>query len=117
MHPLAAMASGFVATLGVIGLTISGLALSSATTSSEVAPASDIAQSVNRSSKGDRLPRPTAGQQRPVQPSSTPVRTLQDNGRQRLEGCDPVVSPLVGSPLSQVSGRCIAALSDRQKPV
>ena len=116
MHPLAAMASGFVATLGVIGLAISGPTLLAATTASEIAPASDISQSVNRSSKGDRLPRPTAGQQRPVQPTSTPVRTLQDNSRQRLEGCDPLVSPLVGSPLSQVVGRCIAAVSSRQKP-
>jgi hypothetical protein len=116
MHPLAAMASGFVATLGVIGLGISGPLLSAATTSSEIAPANEISQSVNRSSKGDRLPRPTAGQQRPVQPSSTPVRTLQDNSRQRLEGCDPLVSPLVKSPLSQVAGRCIAAVGSLEKP-
>ena len=116
MHPLAAMASGFAATLGVLGLAISGPTLFAATISSEIAPASEISQSVNRSSKGDRLPRPTADQQRPVQPSTTPVRTLQDNSRQRLEGCDPLVSPLVGSSLSQVAGRCIAAVSSRQKP-
>ena len=111
MPPLAAMASGFMVTLGLIGLVTVGSTLSAAVPS----PALDAAQSVNRSSKGDRLPGFTVDRQRPVQPKPAPVRTLQDDSRQRLEGCDPLVSPLAGSALSKVAGRCLAGLSARQK--
>jgi hypothetical protein len=116
MPPVAAMASGFVATLGLMGLVIAGPTFSAAVSSPAIAPVSDPVQSVNRSSKGDRLPGPTAAQQRPAQPKPTPVKTLQEDNRQRMEGCDPLVSPLAKSSLSQVPGRCIAAVSSRNKP-
>jgi hypothetical protein len=116
MPPVAAMASGFVATLALTCLVIVGPTFSPTVSSSEIVPSSDIAQSVNRSSKSDRLPAPVAAQQRPAQPNPTPVKTLQEDNRQRMEGCDPLVSPLAKSSLSQVPGRCIAAMSSRDKP-
>jgi hypothetical protein len=50
-----------------------------------------------------------------VAPTS-PVRTLrqEDRGR-RLEGCDPLVSPLASSVLSQAVGRCIAGIETDTK--
>jgi hypothetical protein len=105
------MASGFTATLGLIGLVATSLPFSAASSSPALAPAGDIVQSVNRSSKGDRLPGPAADPQRSNQPKSTPVKTLQEDKHQRMEGCDPLVSPLAGSTLSQKVGRCIAGLA------
>jgi hypothetical protein len=117
MHPVAAMAGGFVATLGVIGFAITGPTLFSSASSAAVAPASDTAHSVNRSLKGDRLPGPTADQRPPTQPIPGPVRTLQEDKRPRMEGCDPLVSPLSGSSLSRVAGRCIAAINAPERVV
>jgi hypothetical protein len=117
MHPVATLTGGFVATLGVIGLAITAPTSFSSASSAAVAPASDTAQSVNRSLKGDRLPRPTAGQLRPSQPKSGPVRTLQEDKRPRMEGCDPLVSPLARSSLSQVAGRCIAGMNPAERVV
>src|SRR5262245_50833012 len=62
MPPLAAMTSGFMVTLGLMGLVTVGPTLSAAVPS----PPIDAAQSVNRSSKGDRLPGFTVDRQRPV---------------------------------------------------
>ena len=114
MPPVVAMATGFVATLGLLALAAPVLppAISSP---AAVVSASDGMQSVDRSLKGDRLAGPRVEQQR-LQPKSMPVRTLQEDTRKSLEGCDPLVSPLVGSSLSKVAGRCIAWSSTGQAP-
>lgn len=50
-------------------------------------------------------------------PPNTPVRTLQEEDKKpkKLVGCDPLVSPLAGSTLSQVAGRCIASVANGKK--
>jgi hypothetical protein len=117
MHSVVTMAGGFVATLGVIGFAITGPTLFASAWSASLAPASDTAPDVNRAAKGDRLPRPTAQQQRPTQPTPGPVRTLQEDKRPRMEGCDPLVSPLAGSSLSRVAGRCLAVVNPPERVV
>jgi hypothetical protein len=49
-------------------------------------------------------------------PTNTPVRTLQEEDKKaKLVGCDPLVSPLAGSTLSRVAGRCIASMATGEK--
>jgi len=51
-------------------------------------------------------------------PTNTPVRTLQEEDKDKkakLVGCDPLVSPLAGSTLSRVAGRCIASMATGEK--
>jgi hypothetical protein len=168
MPPLAHIASGFLAMLGLISLVISGPSSFATVSSALVAPKSNTTQSlydVNRSAKGDRLtsrqagvahsqsevaivevvgvrdaaivyrdragrilfrtdpvanvtivgkdvalPDVTVRENRAGETKPMPVRTLQEDKRQ-LEGCDPLVSPLARSPLSQVVGRCLAAVA------
>jgi len=62
-------------------------------------------------SKGVVLPEVTVREHANAAPTQMPVRTLPDGDKnRRLDGCDPLVSPLAGSSLSQVSGRCIAGI-------
>jgi hypothetical protein len=173
MQPLAHFASGFLATLGLISLVISGPSSFATVSSAVVAPASKPARTlydVDRSAKGDRLtirqaggersrsevasvevigirdaaivyrdregrvlfrtdpvanvtvvgkgvalPDVTVRENRATAPKPLPVRTLPDDKRRQLEGCDPLVSPLAGSPLSQVAGRCLAGVATGNK--
>jgi hypothetical protein len=167
MHPLANLASGFLATLGLISLVVSGPSSFATVSSALVAPTNKAPQNlydVHRSAKKNRLtsrqagvahgqsevaivevigvrdaaivyrdregrvlfrtdpvanvtvvgkgvalPDVTVRENRAAVPKPVPVRTLQEDKRQ-LEGCDPLVSPLAGSPLSQVAGRCLASV-------
>jgi hypothetical protein len=60
--------------------------------------------------KDVQLPEVTIRDSKSTVPMKMPVRTIQESDRKRpLDGCDPLVSPLAGSTLSQVPGRCIAA--------
>jgi hypothetical protein len=107
-------AAGFVATLGLIGLAASApsITIVSSVPTSYAAPAmSETAASVNRSAKGDRL----VSQHNRAAPKATPVRTLREERPRRLEGCDPLVSPLARSSLSELTGRCIAAVDRRHR--
>jgi len=62
-------------------------------------------------SKGVILPEVTVREHSDAVPTKVPVKTLQEGDKSRkLDGCDPLVSPLAGSSLSQVSGRCIAGI-------
>jgi hypothetical protein len=167
MHPLAGLASGFLGTVGLLSLAISGPASWQIVSSALSAPvARTTADQLDRSHKGDRLaaPQRAVAQDRPVVttvevvgvrdtaivyrsrdgsvlfrtdplanvtivakdsslpevtvrehseavPERRPVKTLREGDKdKRLEGCDPLVSPLAG-PLSQVPGRCIAGLA------
>jgi hypothetical protein len=170
MHPLAGIASGFLATVGLLSLAISGPASWQIVSSALSAPVARTADQLDRSHKGDRLavPQRAVAQDRPVVttvevvgvrdtaivyrsrdgsvlfrtdplanvtivakdsslpevtvrehseavPERRPVKTLREGDKdKRLEGCDPLVSPLAG-PLSQVPGRCIAGLADSAK--
>jgi hypothetical protein len=169
MYPLATIAGGLSAALGILSLAVSGPA-SLALVSSALSPSPSTAAQVDRSHKGDRLgakvaaspnqsavttvevvgvrdtaivyrdrdgrvlfrtdpvanvtivakdvklPDVTAREHSNAAPQQVPVKTLREGDKEkRLEGCDPIVSPLSGSSLSQVAGRCIAgmATSDR----
>src|SRR5215468_7624922 len=62
-------------------------------------------------SKGVVLPEVTVREHSDAVPTKLPVKTLQEGDKSRkLDGCDPLVSPLAGSSLSQVAGRCIAGI-------
>ena len=62
-------------------------------------------------SKGVALPEVTVREHSDAVPVKMPVKTLQEGDKSRkLDGCDPLVSPLAGSSLSQVAGRCIVAI-------
>ena len=72
--------------------------------------------------KGVKLPEVTVRESADATPTkvplsttapNAPVRTLQEedkNKKAKLVGCDPLVSPLASSTLSQVAGRCIASV-------
>ena len=60
--------------------------------------------------KDVRLPQVTVREDSNATPQRTPVKTLEEREPdQRMIGCDPVASPLAGSAVSRVTGRCIAA--------
>jgi hypothetical protein len=62
------------------------------------------------------LPEVTIRESRSTIPARMPVKTLQESDSKRpLDGCDPLVSPLAGSTLSKVPGRCIAAIADPRR--
>jgi len=164
MYPLAAIAGGFLATVGVLSLAVSGPASLNKVSAALTASAADTVQ-LDRSRKGDRLavntsadaqetkvatvevvgvrdtaivyrdrdgrvlfrtdpvanvtivskgvalPEVTVREHSDAVPVKMPVKTLQEGDKSRkLDGCDPLVSPLAGSSLSQVAGRCIAAI-------
>src|SRR5262245_13347479 len=167
MYPLAAITGGFLATVGVLSLAVSGPASLSKVSAALTSPAANAAGQLDRSNKGDRLPINTsAGAQEQAQvttvevvgvrntaivyrdrdgrvlfrtdpvanvtivsknvalpevtvrehseavPTKMPVKTLQEGDKSRkLDGCDPVASPLAGSAVSQLVGRCIAGLA------
>jgi hypothetical protein len=121
MLPLTSVAGGFLATLGLLSLAVSGPASVEVIASVLTSPPQTYAgQQVDRSRKGDRLASNASLGQRPGDKSNDttqniPVKTLKEDKGQRLIGCDPLVSPLAGSSLSQVAGRCIAGLPGNQK--
>jgi hypothetical protein len=166
MYPLAGIASGFLATVGVLSLAVSGPATLSTMSSKLTASAADPAVQIDRSQKGDRLvvkaaaadaqdtkvvtvevvgvrdtaivyrdrdgrvlfrtdpvanvtivskgvalPEVTVREHSDAVPVKMPVKTLQEGDKSRkLDGCDPVASPLAGASVSQLVGRCIAAI-------
>lgn len=170
MYPLANIAGGFLATLGIISLAISGPASWKMVSSALSSPTATAAQ-LDRIYKSDRLggaqlaqtqdrmavttvevvgvrdtaivyrdrdgrilfrtdplanvtvvakdtalPEVTVREHSDAVPEKKPVRTLQEGDKnKRLDGCDPLVSPLAGSSLSQVAGRCIAGIATGAK--
>ena len=169
MYPLASIAGGFLATLGVLSLAVSGPASLAIVSSALTSPASTT--TVDRTHKGDRittipladernqsqvttvevvgvrdtaivyrdrdgrllfrtdpvanvtlvakdvaLPEVTVRESSEAAPKKMPVKTKRDSDKDgRLDGCDPLVSPLAGSSLSQVAGRCIADMGTGAK--
>ena len=97
------LAAGFGLALALFasaGLKISAApALSASTTLTAVEPA---VQSTNRMRKGDRLP--------PLRSSTIDQNDLRDTVviPELLDGCEPVVSSIVNSPLARVAGRCLS---------
>jgi hypothetical protein len=182
MYPLAGIAGGFLATVGILSLAISGPASWQIVSSALTSPLTRTADQLDRSHKGDRLavhkasvtqersvvttvevvgvrdtaivyrnrdgsvlfrtdpvanvtivvkdatlPEVTVREHSEAIPQKVPVKTLREGDQQvpvktlregdkgkRLEGCDPLVSPLAGS-LSQVPGRCIAGIAGSEK--
>jgi len=166
MMYLAAIASGLLATVGVLSLAVSGPASLGKVSTALTSPTADTAVQVDRARKGDRLaintsadgqdqatvttvevvgvrdtaivyrdrdgrvlfrtdpmanvtivskgvvlPEVTVREHSDAVPTKLPVKTLQEGDKSRkLDGCDPLVSPLAGSSLSQVAGRCIAGI-------
>ena len=65
--------------------------------------------------KDAKLPEVTVREHSEAVPKKVPVKTLREGDKEkRLEGCDPLVSPLAG-PLSQVPSRCIAGIAAGRK--
>jgi hypothetical protein len=170
MYPLAGIAGGFLAMVGILSLAISGPASWQIVSSALTSPLTRTADQLDRSHKGDRLvaPKASVAQERSVVttvevvgvrdtaiiyrnrdgsilfrtdpvanvtivakdamlpevtvrehseavPQKVPVKTLREGDKdKRLEGCDPLVSPLAGS-LSQVPSRCIAGIAGGKK--
>ena len=83
------------------------------TTTAAIGPAS---QEVNRASKADRLPMQPAFRL----PASPAAKSRRNAGNEEIEpttpfarpelpdGCEPIVSPIGQSPLSQIPGRCVS---------
>src|SRR5215216_334387 len=124
MYPLASIASGVLATLGILSLAVSGPASFTNVSSALTSPATTTADQLDRSRKGDRLiaskgvmlPGDTGRENSQAVPKKMPVKTLHEEDKnKRLVGCDPLVSPLAGSSLSQITGRCIAEMATGQK--
>jgi hypothetical protein len=70
----------------------------------------DPVANVTLIAKDVQLPEVTIRESKSTVPAKMPVKTIQESDSKRpLDGCDPLVSPLAGSNLSQVPGRCIAA--------
>jgi hypothetical protein len=70
----------------------------------------DPVANVTLIAKDVQLPEVTIRESKSTVPTKMPVKTIQESDRKRpLDGCDPLVSPLAGSTLSHVPGRCIAA--------
>jgi hypothetical protein len=166
MYPLAGIAGGVLATVGVLSLAVSGPASLNKVSAALTASAADTVQ-LDRSNKGDRLaintsadpqeqaqvttvevvgvrntaivyrdrdgrvlfrtdpvanvtivsknvalPEVTVREHSEAVPTKMPVKTLQEGDKNRkLDGCDPVASPLAGSAVSQLVGRCIAGIA------
>jgi hypothetical protein len=76
----------------------------------------DPVANVTLIAKDVELPEVTVRESNTKVPVQMPVKTLQESESKRpLDGCDPLVSPLAGSNLSRVPGRCIAALGGRER--
>jgi hypothetical protein len=96
--------------LAALGFFVVGLEMSAATASSGLHRTATQTQSVERASKGDRLPlisekaRSRNAVNGPVemQAPRAPVR------QELLDGCESIVSAIAQSPLSQVPGRCVS---------
>jgi hypothetical protein len=94
--------------LAALGFFVVGLEMSAATASSGLHRAAAQTQSVERASKGDRLPlisekaRSRNAVNGPVEAPRIPVR------QELLDGCESIVSAIAQSPLSQVPGRCVS---------
>jgi len=170
MYPVAGIAGGFLATVGILSLAISGPTSWQIVSSTLTSPLTRTADQLDRAHKGDRLasPKRSGAQDRSVVttvevvgvrdtaivyrnrdgsilfrtdpvanvtivakdatlpevtvrehsqavPQKVPVKTLREGDKdKRLEGCDPLVSPLAG-PLSQVPSRCIAGIAGGEK--
>ena len=93
------------AILGVFSLVVAfspalmGMELSDRVASSEAAP---VTESVNRTGKADRL-QPAFGRgigNPPIEPGASDHRLTQ--------GCEPLVSSLVLSPLARIPARCLS---------
>jgi len=83
-----------------------GLEVSATTAAPGAGPAS---QSVNRSLKSDRLPQVPKGRRDAVNgPIELPAPPVPVSKPELLDGCEPLVSPIMQSPLSQVAGRCLS---------
>jgi hypothetical protein len=85
----------------VIGLEVS------ATTA---APGAERAgQAINRTLKSDRLPQTQKVRRNAVNGPFELLAPPAPEARQELpEGCEPLVSPIMQSPLSQIPGRCVS---------
>ena len=75
----------------------------------------DPVENVTIVAKDVSLPEVTVREHSSAVPQQMPVKTLREDKSERMVGCDPLVSPLAGSSLSQVAGRCIAGLATGQK--
>ncbi|MFL4970307.1 MAG: hypothetical protein ACJ8FU_18770 [Xanthobacteraceae bacterium] len=170
MYHVAGITGGFLATVGILSLAISGPTSWQIVSSTLTSPLTRTADQLDRAHKGDRLasPKRSGAQDRSVVttvevigvrdtaivyrnrdgtilfrtdpvanvtivakdatlpevtvrehseavPQKVPVKTLREGDKdKRLEGCDPLVSPLAG-PLSQVPSRCIAGIAGGEK--
>jgi len=127
MYPCAGIAGGFLGTLGILSLTAPAPLPWAANVSAFSAPVVQTADQLDRSHKGDRLrgaeavgwsdpSRRVVGGRNDAASRKSPVRTIRQGERERrLEGCDPLVSPLASASLSRLVGRCIAATERGQK--
>src|SRR5205085_2046991 len=62
----------------------------------------DPVENVTIIAKDVSLPEVTVREHGDAVPRPMPVKTLQEDKRERMVGCDPLVSPLAGSNLSQI---------------
>ena len=82
-----------------------GLEVSSTT----AAPSARTAPMVNRTLKSDRMPLASTKSRNAVNgPAETIVPPAPAPKPRLLDGCEPVVSAIGHSPLSQVQGRCVS---------
>ena len=92
------------ALLASAGLKISGAATLAASTTLGVSAGDAGLQSTNRTLKADRLPlmQPTSDR------SAVSVSTDIAVGPELLDGCEPIISSIVNSPLARVAGSCLS---------
>jgi hypothetical protein len=65
-------------------------------------------QSINRAIKGDRLPQVQKVRRNAVNGPELQTPPAPAARPELLDGCEPLVSPIMQSPLSQVAGRCVS---------
>jgi hypothetical protein len=83
-----------------------GLEVSSTTAAPSIARTAPM---VNRTLKSDRMPLASAKSRNAVNgPAETIVPPAPAPKPKLLDGCEPVVSAIGHSPLSQVAGRCVS---------
>ena len=85
------LASAFV----FVGIELSGPTISSNTAAKN--------ERVNRVGKTDRLPRISA-----FRNVVKPAMGVLDPNQKLVDGCEALASPLAGSPLAQMAGRCVS---------
>ena len=104
-HHSRLLVGGCGAAFAIVSFVI-GLEVSATTAAPGAEPARQI---INRTLKSDRLPQVQKSRRNAVNgPFELPAPPVPASQPELPDGCEPLVSPIAQSPLSQVPGRCLS---------